>query len=184
MVQFVAISVTSLIIFFVLVHHPNYSVMASLLSDISHSVLLVLSSVAILIGFIKTRTLKFQPGTLIGSAFMLIHLCLIFATKGLRDTADAGLRDLLLRIAAFGLYAYSLFGVIAGAMQLHSTQHLFVLLTNVLTIVQVWRAAMLTQMPITSVALWYPTPRSLYRPCLFLTWCVASEVVRSNLVDS
>ena len=65
MIQFVAISVTSLIIFFVLVHHPNYSVMASLLSDISHSVLLVLSSVAILIGFIKTSNLKFQPGTLV-----------------------------------------------------------------------------------------------------------------------
>ena len=58
-------------------------------------------------------------------------------TKGLRDCSDAGLRDLLLRIAAFGLYAYSLFGVIAGALQLHSTQHIFVLVTNVLTIVQV-----------------------------------------------
>lgn len=79
MVQFVAISVTSLIIFFVLVHHPNYSLMASVLSDISHSVLLVLSSVAILIGFIKTRNLKFQPGELIGATFMLIHLHSIFA---------------------------------------------------------------------------------------------------------
>lgn len=113
---FLAISVTSLIIFFVLVHHPNYSVMASLLSDISHSVLLVLSSVAILVGFIKTSKLKFQP---------------------VRETADANLRDLLLRIAAFGLYAYSLFGVIAGAMKLDSTQHVFVLVTNLLTIVQV-----------------------------------------------
>lgn len=55
------ISVTSLIIFFVLVHHPNYSLMASLLSDISHSVLLVLSSITILVGFFKTRNLKFLP---------------------------------------------------------------------------------------------------------------------------
>lgn len=44
---------------------------------------------------------------------------------------------MLLRIAAFGLYAYSLFGVIAGALDLNSTQHLFVLITSVLTIVQV-----------------------------------------------
>lgn len=75
LVQFVAISVTSLIIFFVLVHHPNYSVMASLLSDISHSVLLVLSSVAILVGFIKTSKLKFQPGMLrMVSSMNILHL--------------------------------------------------------------------------------------------------------------
>ena len=73
--------------------------------------------------------------------FIFVVFLFLFAfytySEGIRDNADAGLRDLLLRIAAFGLYAYSLFGVIAGAMQLHNTQHLFVLVTNVLTIVQV-----------------------------------------------
>ncbi|XP_075676725.1 proton channel OtopLc-like isoform X1 [Dermatophagoides pteronyssinus] len=114
---FLAISVTSLIIFFVLVHHPNYNLMASLLSDISHSILLILSSFAILIGFFKMRNLKFLPA--------------------MRDTADGGLRDLLLRIAAFGLYAYSLFGVIASSFELNSLQHITVLITSILTIVQV-----------------------------------------------
>ncbi|KAI7693029.1 hypothetical protein SSS_10368, partial [Sarcoptes scabiei] len=114
---FLAISVTSLIIFFVLVHHPNYSLLASLLSDVSHSILLVLSSFAILIGFFKMRNLKFHAA--------------------LRDTADGGLRDLLLRIAAFGLYAYSLFGVIASLFDLNSIQHLFVLITSLLTIFQI-----------------------------------------------
>ncbi|XP_075592141.1 proton channel OtopLc-like isoform X2 [Dermatophagoides farinae] len=114
---FLAISVTSLIIFFVLVHHPNYNLMASLLSDISHSILLILSSFAILIGFFKMRNLKFLPA--------------------MRDTADGGLRDLLLRIAAFGLYAYSLFGVIASSFELNSLQHITVLVTSVLTIIQV-----------------------------------------------
>lgn len=55
----------------------------------------------------------------------------------MRDTADGGLRDLLLRIAAFGLYAYSLFGVIASSFELNSLQHITVLITSILTIVQV-----------------------------------------------
>ncbi|CAG2167480.1 unnamed protein product [Oppiella nova] len=114
---FLAISVTSLIIFFVLVHNPNYKLMATLISDISHSVLLILSCAAILLGFIKTRRLKFQPGV--------------------SETADGGLRDLLLRVAAFGLYTYSLFGVIAGSMELNSIRHLLVLVTSTLTIVQI-----------------------------------------------
>ncbi|XP_054167361.1 proton channel OtopLc-like [Oppia nitens] len=109
---FLAVSVTALIIFFVLVHNPNYKLMATLISDISHSALLILSCIAILLGFIKTRRLKFQP-------------------------ADGGLRDLLLRVAAFGLYIYSFFGVIAGAMELNSVQHLLVLATSALTILQV-----------------------------------------------
>ena len=62
---FLAISVTSLIIFFVLVHNPNYKLMATLISDISHSIILILSCAAILLGFLKTRKLKFQPGTYI-----------------------------------------------------------------------------------------------------------------------
>jgi len=114
---FLAVSVTSLIIFFVLVHHPHYNLMATLISDISHSILLILSCIAILFGFLQTRRLKFQPG--------------------IQDTADGGLRDLLLRIAAFGLYTYSLFGVIAGSMELNSIQHLFVLITSTLTIIQI-----------------------------------------------
>ncbi|RWS12618.1 otopetrin-2-like protein [Dinothrombium tinctorium] len=59
------------------------------------------------------------------------------SSKGVQDTADGGLRDLLLKIAAFGLYTYSLFGVIAGALQIDSIQHFAVLLTSTLTIIQV-----------------------------------------------
>lgn len=56
---------------------------------------------------------------------------------GLNETADSGLRDILLKVAAFGLYVYSLFGVMAGAMHLSSLQHLTVLVTSGLTILQV-----------------------------------------------
>ena len=54
------------------------------------------------------------------------------------ETVDGGLRDLLLRVAAFGLYTYSLFGVIAGSMDLGSAQHVLVLITSTLTIIQVF----------------------------------------------
>lgn len=65
-----------------------------------------------------------------------LFISLIFI--GIPDTADGGLRDLLLRVAAFGLYVYSFFGVIAGAMNLNSLQHFAVLITSSLTIIQVW----------------------------------------------
>ena len=60
-----------------------------------------------------------------------------FFNIGVHETADGGLRDLLLRIAAFGLYVYSLFGIIAGAMHLSSMQHFAVLITSTLTFLQV-----------------------------------------------
>ena len=53
------------------------------------------------------------------------------------ETADGGLRDILLRVAAFGLYMYSMFGVIAGATDFTSIQHQLVLITSSLTIIQV-----------------------------------------------
>lgn len=55
----------------------------------------------------------------------------------MNETADSGLRDILLKVAAFGLYSYALFGLIAGAMDLNSLRHLAVLVTSVLTIFQV-----------------------------------------------
>ncbi|XP_074597257.1 proton channel otopetrin-like a isoform X2 [Brevipalpus obovatus] len=114
---FLVASITSLIIFFVLVHHETYKLLATLISDITHSTLLILSCFAIIIAYSKVCKLRFQPG--------------------IPDTADGGLRDLLLRVAAFGLYVYSFFGVIAGAMNLNSIQHFAVLITSALTIIQV-----------------------------------------------
>ncbi|KAI1307256.1 hypothetical protein HDE_00841 [Halotydeus destructor] len=114
---FLVVSITSLIIFFVLVRHENYRVLATAISELSHSILLMFCCLATLAAYVKIRKLKFQPG--------------------LNDTADGGLRDILLKIAAFGLYIYSLFGVIAGALQLDSLQHVAVLLTSTLTIIQI-----------------------------------------------
>jgi len=55
----------------------------------------------------------------------------------LHDTADDGLHTILLKIGAFGLYCYSLFGFIAGALSLDSLQHTTLLMTSLLTIIQV-----------------------------------------------
>lgn len=59
---FLVVSITSLIIFFVLIHHPTYHNLATVISELSHSTLLVFCSLATLIAFIKIRKLRFQPG--------------------------------------------------------------------------------------------------------------------------
>lgn len=59
---FLVVSITSLIIFFVLIHHPGYHKLATVISEMSHSILLVFCSLATIIAYIKIRKLKFQPG--------------------------------------------------------------------------------------------------------------------------
>lgn len=59
---FLVVSITSLIIFFVLIDHPTYHNLATVISELSHSTLLVFCSLATLIAFIKIRKLRFQPG--------------------------------------------------------------------------------------------------------------------------
>lgn len=46
-------SLICLILFFVLIHHPHFKVLAIYLADVSHCVLMVLSIIAIIIGFIR-----------------------------------------------------------------------------------------------------------------------------------
>lgn len=113
---FLVISVTSLIICNIAHQNSKFSVMASLLSDTTHSLLLLLSIVAILIGFFKTRNLKFQPA-------LYNH---------------AGLTEILLRISSFGLNIYSIFGIISSLVNLHSsTQHILLFINSTMEILQV-----------------------------------------------
>lgn len=114
---FLVISIISLIIFLVLNHHTNYHSMAQLINESSHSILLALSSISIIIAYFKISRLSFIPGA--------------------NETADSGLRDLLLRVAAFGLYTYSLFSLIAGALDLTSYQNIAVFVTSCLSIIQI-----------------------------------------------
>ncbi|XP_058063578.1 proton channel OtopLc [Anopheles bellator] len=107
-------SLICLILFFVLVRHPQLSLLAIYLADVSHCALMVLAIFAIIIGFIRVQNLKF------------------------RCEEQSNLNDILLRISAFGLFVYSTFSVIAGSLNaLESEPNLLVMVTGVVAVVQV-----------------------------------------------
>ncbi|XP_015916820.1 proton channel OtopLc isoform X1 [Parasteatoda tepidariorum] len=108
------IATICLIVFFVFIHHENLNLLAVYLSDLSHSIIMLISIFAIIVGFFRVRALRFHY-----------------------DRKDH-LRDLLLRVSAFGLYTYAMFGIIAGTLSpLHYTPNLLVMITSCLTIIQV-----------------------------------------------
>ncbi|XP_044729803.1 proton channel OtopLc isoform X2 [Chrysoperla carnea] len=107
-------SLICLILFFVLIHHPELGLLAIYLADVSHCALMGLSIIAIIIGFIRVQHLKF------------------------RSEEQSDLNDILLRVSAFGLFTYAVFSVIAGSLNaLTSEPNLLVMVTGVLSIVQV-----------------------------------------------
>ncbi|XP_022252147.1 otopetrin-1-like, partial [Limulus polyphemus] len=103
-----------LIVFFVLVHHEEYKILAIFLGDISLCVLLVLNIIAIIAGFIQVRPLRYFPER--------------------REEFSS----ILLGIAGFGLFLYAIFGIIAGSVSsVFSVSNLLVLINSCLTLVQV-----------------------------------------------
>lgn len=103
-----------LIVFFVLIQHNKYNLLAIYLSDLSHGAIMILTIFAIIIGFYRVRSLRFHS-----------------------DRHDH-LREILLRMAAFGLYMYAMFGIIAGSLSaMDHTPNLLVMVTSGLTIIQV-----------------------------------------------
>uniref|UniRef100_A0A4Y0BLS9 Otopetrin n=1 Tax=Anopheles funestus TaxID=62324 RepID=A0A4Y0BLS9_ANOFN len=107
-------SLICLILFFVLVRHPQLSLLAIYLADVSHCALMVLAIFAIIIGFIRVQNLKF------------------------RCEEQSNLNDILLRISAFGLFVYSTFSIIAGSLNaFESEPNLLVMVTGIVAVVQV-----------------------------------------------
>ncbi|XP_050038568.1 proton channel OtopLc isoform X1 [Dermacentor andersoni] len=107
-------STICLIVFFVLIQHERYAMLAIYLSDLSHCGIKVLTIGAITIGFFRIKSLRFHP-----------------------DRKDH-LRSILLSVAAFGLYVYAMFGIIAGSLlPKDHIPNLLVMVTSILTIVQV-----------------------------------------------
>ncbi|CRK93108.1 CLUMA_CG006518, isoform C [Clunio marinus] len=107
-------SMICLILFFVLVRHEQFRIMAYYLADASHGILMILAILAILIGFCRVTSLKF------------------------RCEESTNLNDILLRVSAFGLFLYSVFSVIAGALNAHKDdQNLLVTITSSIAIFQV-----------------------------------------------
>ncbi|XP_066145089.1 uncharacterized protein OtopLa isoform X2 [Euwallacea fornicatus] len=107
-------SLICLILFFVLIHHKELGLLAIYLADVSHCVLMVLSIIAIIIGFIRVQNLKFKT----------------------EEQSD--LNDILLRVSAFGLFTYAVFSVIAGHYKAFTVEpNMLVMVTGVLSILQV-----------------------------------------------
>ncbi|XP_064482140.1 proton channel OtopLc-like isoform X2 [Ornithodoros turicata] len=107
-------STICLIVFFVLIQHQRYSMLAIYLSDLSHCGIKVLTIAAITVGFFRIRSLRFHP-----------------------ERKDH-LRSILLSVAAFGLYVYAMFGIIAGSLlPKDHIPNLLVMVTSILTIIQV-----------------------------------------------
>ncbi|KAL7745237.1 hypothetical protein ACLKA6_008285 [Drosophila palustris] len=103
-----------LILFFVLVRHQKFSLLAIYLADASHCILMAFAILAIIIGFIRVKNLKF------------------------RCEEQSSLNDILLRISAFGLFTYSVFSIIAGSLKvLESEPSLLVTTTGGVAVFQV-----------------------------------------------
>ncbi|UYV60266.1 OTOP3 [Cordylochernes scorpioides] len=103
-----------LLVFFVLVHHKYYQMLGNYLSEISHISLLLLMIIAITVGFFRVRTLQF-------------HF----------DKREHQF-EILLNVAACGLCAYSMFGVMTGIFaEDELISRILILLTSVLTVIQV-----------------------------------------------
>ncbi|KAL0883764.1 hypothetical protein ABMA27_015867 [Loxostege sticticalis] len=107
-------SLICLILFFVLIRHQELKRLSIYLADVSHCTLMILSILAILIGFIRVQSLKF------------------------RSEEQSDLNDILLRVSAFGLFVYAVFSVIAGGMGAFTHEpNLLVMITGCLSVLQV-----------------------------------------------
>lgn len=108
-------SLICFILFFVLVRHEQFQILAYYLADASHAGLMGFAILAILIGFCRVQSLKF------------------------RCEEQSNLNDILLRVSAFGLFTYNVFSLIAGALNAHKDeQNLLVTITSGVAILQVF----------------------------------------------
>merc|ERR1719150_1589025 len=87
-----------LILFFVLIDHENRQIaqLAVYLADSSHCVILIVSILATFLGFIRVQKMKFHG----------------------EDQSILG--DLLLRFSSLGIFAYSVFNIVAGGLGPHT----------------------------------------------------------------
>ncbi|GJQ74988.1 hypothetical protein Trydic_g9610 [Trypoxylus dichotomus] len=118
-------SLICLILFFVLIHHPDLGLLAIYLADVSHCILMVLSIIAIIVGFVRTRKMKSNLNSRVQ------HL-------KFRIEEQSDLNDILLRVSAFGLFLYATFSVIAGSLNAFTKEpNLLVMITGALSVIQV-----------------------------------------------
>ncbi|XP_071055874.1 proton channel OtopLc isoform X3 [Onthophagus taurus] len=118
-------SLICLILYFVMINHRDFGMLAVYLADVSHCVVMALSIIAIIVGFIRTRKMKSDLNFRVQS--------LKFRIEEQND-----LNDILLRVSAFGLFLYATFTVIAGTLKPTTREpNMLIMMTGTLAIVQV-----------------------------------------------
>lgn len=126
-------SLICLILFFVLIRHQELKRLSIYLADVSHCALMVLSILAILIGFIRGRVMKWSNSPPSCTEPLRRVQSLKF-----RSEEQSDLNDILLRVSAFGLFVYAVFSVIAGGMGAFTHEpNLLVMITGCLSVLQV-----------------------------------------------
>ncbi|XP_026746604.1 proton channel OtopLc-like isoform X2 [Trichoplusia ni] len=126
-------SLICLILFFVLIRHQELKRLSIYLADVSHCALMVLSILAILIGFIRCRVMKWSNTPPSCTEPLRRVQSLKF-----RSEEQSDLNDILLRVSAFGLFVYAVFSVIAGGMGAFTHEpNLLVMITGCLSVLQV-----------------------------------------------
>ncbi|XP_013175220.1 PREDICTED: uncharacterized protein LOC106123437 isoform X7 [Papilio xuthus] len=125
-------SLICLILFFVLIRHHELKRLSIYLADVSHCALMVLSILAILIGFIRGRKLKWSANPSCTEPLRRVQ------SLKFRSEEQSDLNDILLRVSAFGLFVYAVFSVIAGGMGAFTHEpNLLVMITGCLSVLQV-----------------------------------------------
>ncbi|XP_071527915.1 uncharacterized protein OtopLa isoform X4 [Panulirus ornatus] len=107
-------SLICLILFFVLVNREELKMLAIYLADCSHCGIMFFSIIAMFIGFVRVRQLKFH------------------------GEREEELDDILLMVSAFGLFAYAVFSTVAGSLSPYTEEpNLLVMVTGILSVLQV-----------------------------------------------
>ncbi|XP_045111630.1 uncharacterized protein LOC123504825 isoform X3 [Portunus trituberculatus] len=107
-------SLICLILFFVLVNQKELKMLAIYLADCSHCGIMFFSIIAIFIGFVRVRQLKFH------------------------GEREEELDDILLMVSAFGLFAYAVFSTVAGSLSAYTREpNLLVMVTGIMSVLQV-----------------------------------------------
>ncbi|CAK1551670.1 unnamed protein product [Leptosia nina] len=126
-------SLICLILFFVLIRHQELKRLSIYLADVSHCALMVLSILAILIGFIRGRKMRWSSDPPSCTEPIRRVQSLKF-----RSEEQSDLNDILLRVSAFGLFIYAVFSIIAGGMGAFTHEpNLLVMITGCLSVLQV-----------------------------------------------
>ena len=112
---FLTASLLCLVLFFIFAPQPQFHRLGLFLADAAHCTLLLVSLCAMAIGAYRTRQLHFHSD----------HM--------------EELGSILLRVSALGIFAYSVFSMIAGALANPSTEEppLLVLINGLLSVVEV-----------------------------------------------